>query len=393
MKIKEANIYIVETGSFRPVIAELITDDGIIGIGEGSVGFGIGCKGAASMAIDLAENFIVGKDPFNIQKIWNDFYYNTFWGKGGGPIFYAACSALEIALWDIKGKALGVPVYELLGGNQRDTIRVYANDWSDASEFEYPEEFAAKAVEVVADGYDAIKLYPMSPYVPENVHDANYHIMNRYVDSAYEKRTVDVVKAVREAVGNDIDLMVDVTAEGTTDVMTRIGQRIEQYNPFWYEEPIDAFDIDDYKILKQKVNIPIATGERMYTRYGFRSLIEQRGVDIVQPDVGTCGGILEAWRIASMAETANMRYAPHNCGGPILCAASVQLACCTSNFSILEVFPYRPDIHYDIVTDAFERKIKNGRLEIPTNPGIGVELNHDLVKNYRVGHVTENRLY
>lgn len=393
MKVKEANIYVVETGSFRPIIAELITDEGIVGIGEGSVGFGIGCKGAAAMAIDLAENFVVGRDPFAIQDIWNDFYYNTFWGKGGGPIFYSACSALEVALWDIKGKALGVPIYEMLGGNQRKNIRVYANDWSDSSEFEFPEQFAERALEVVADGYDAIKLYPMSPYVPENDHDANFHVKNRYIDSAYEKRTIEVVKAVREAVGDDIDMMVDVTAEGTTDVMTRIGQAIEPYHPFWYEEPIDAFDIDDYKTLKNKVNIPIATGERLYTRYGFRRLIEERGVDIVQPDPGTCGGILEAWKIASMAETANMRFAPHNCGGPILCASAIQLACCTSNFEILEIFPYRPDIHYNIVTDAFERKVKNGRLQVSTLPGLGVELNHEVVDQFRVGHVTKKLQY
>ena len=393
MKVKEANIYVVETGSFRPIIAELITDEGIVGIGEGSVGFGIGCKGAAAMAIDLAENFVVGRDPFAIQDIWNDFYYNTFWGKGGGPIFYSACSALEVALWDIKGKALGVPIYEMLGGNQRKNIRVYANDWSDSSEFEFPEQFAERALEVVADGYDAIKLYPMSPYVPENDHDANFHVKNRYIDSAYEKRTIEVVKAVREAVGDDIDMRVDVTAEGTTDIMTRIGQAIEPYHPFWYEEPIDAFDIDDYKTLKNKVNIPIATGERLYTRYGFRRLIEERGVDIVQPDPGTCGGILEAWKIASMAETANMRFAPHNCGGPILCASAIQLACCTSNFEILEIFPYRPDIHYNIVTDAFERKVKNGRLQVPTLPGLGVELNHEVVDQFRVGHVTKKLQY
>ena len=393
MKITEVNLYVVETGSFRPVIAEVMTDAGVIGIGEGSVGFGVGCKAAAVMASDLAENFMIGRNPFDIQNIWNDFYYNTFWGKGGGPIFYAACSALEVALWDIKGKALGVPIYQLLGGKQRDTIRVYANDWSDSSEFEFPEQFADRALEVIEDGYDAIKLYPMSPYVPENDHDANFHVMNRYIDSVYEKRTVNVVKAVRTAIGDDIDLMVDVTAEGTTDIMIRIGQAIEQYHPYWYEEPIDAFDVDDYKILRQKVNIPIATGERMYTRYGFRSLIEQRGVDIVQPDAGTCGGILESWRIASMAETANMRYAPHNCGGPILCATSVQLACCTSNFSILEVFPYRPDIHYDIVTDAFERKIKNGKIEAPTLPGLGVELNKKLVEPFRVSHITKKSFY
>ena len=145
MKIKQADVYVVETGSFRPILVELSTDEGICGIGEGSVGFGIGCHAAATMIKDLAENFVVGRDPSDISDIWNDFYYNTFWGKGGGPIFYAACSALEIALWDLKGKMLGVPVYELLGGKQRSRIHVYANDWSDGSYFEFPEQFAQRA--------------------------------------------------------------------------------------------------------------------------------------------------------------------------------------------------------------------------------------------------------
>ena len=393
MKIKQADVYVVETGSFRPILVELSTDEGICGIGEGSVGFGIGCHAAATMIKDLAENFVVGRDPSDISDIWNDFYYTTFWGKGGGPIFYAACSALEIALWDLKGKMLGVPVYELLGGKQRSRIHVYANDWSDGSYFEFPEQFAQRALEVVSDGYDSLKLYPMSPYVPANAHNANYHLKNREVSMAYERHTIAVVDAVRRAIGEEVDLMIDVTAEGTTDVMTRIGQALEAYHPVWYEEPIDAFDVDAYRVLKDKVDIPIATGERLYTRYGFRRLIEQRGVDIVQPDVGTCGGILESWRIASMAETFNMRYAPHNCGGPVLTAASVQLAACTSNFMAQEVFPYRPDIHYDIVTDALERHIKNSWLEVPTVPGIGVELNHKVCDEFLVASVTESNRY
>lgn len=393
MKVTTANIYIVETGSFRPIIAELITDEGLCGIGEGAVGFGIGCYAAAAMMKDLAENFIVGRDPSAISDIWNDFYYNTFWGKGGGPIFFAACSALEIALWDLKGKALQVPVYQLLGGKQRSRLHVYANDWSDGSYFETPEQFAQRALEVVDDGYDAIKLYPMSPYVPENTHNANYHLKNREISMAYERHTIAVVEAVRRAIGEDIDLMIDVTAEGTTDVMTRIGKAMEPYHPVWYEEPIDAFDVDAYRILKDKVSIPIATGERLYTRYGFRRLIEQRGVDIVQPDVGTCGGILEAWKIASMAEASNMRYAPHNCGGPVLTAASVQLAACTSNFMAQEVFPYRPDLHYNIVTDPLEKRIKNSWLDVPDIPGIGVELNHEVVDPFLVYSVKKGLRY
>jgi galactonate dehydratase len=383
MLVREAKVYVVETGSFRPVIVELLTDEGINGIGEGAVGFGIGCNAAATMIVDLAREFVIGKDPARIMDIWNDFYYHTFWGKGAGAIFYAAASALEIALWDIKGKCLGAPIYELFGGKQRDVIDVYANDWS-YSHID-PHDIAKRAAEVVRDGFKAIKLYPLGQI--DHKRNLIRHIKNRAVDRETERRCLNIVKEVRNAIGDDIDLLVDASAEGTTETMIRIGQAIEEYRPFFYEEPLDIFDIDAYQILKAKVNIPIATGERLYTRYGFRRLIETRGVDIVQPDPGTTGGIMETWRIASMAEVYQMRIAPHNCGGPVLTAACIQLSACLSNFIIQEVFPYRPDIHYHIVNHALEYDIENSRLPVPDRPGLGIELNHRIVDQFLVARV------
>ena len=385
MIVTEATVYVVDTGRFRPVVVELMTDEGITGIGEAAVGFGVGCYAASTMISELAEHFVVGKNPQRICDIWNDFYYHTFWGKGAGAIFYAGVSALEQALWDIKGKALGVPVYELLGGCQRDEVRVYANGWSEGHCIT-SDDFANRSREVVADGFTAIKMYPLSQRDP--VRNMNRHLKNREITRENYQRCIDAVRKVREAVGYDIDLIIDVTAEGTTDVMTRIGQELEQYKPLWYEEPLDAFDVDAYKILKDKVNIPISTGERLYTRYGFRRIIELRAVDIVQPDPGTCGGILEAWRIGAMAEAYNMRIAPHNCGGPVLTAAAVQLSACVSNLAMLEVFPYHSDMHYSIVENPLERGIVNGLLRVPTLPGLGVTLNHEVVDRFRTGHVT-----
>lgn len=385
MIVKEVSVYIVDTGSYRPVVVELVTDEGVTGIGEGAVGFGVGCYAAGAMAADLAKSFVVGKDPANITDIWNDFYYHTFWGKGAGAIFYAAVSALEQALWDIKGKTLGVPIYQLLGGKQHGELRCYANDWSDGS-CDVPEDFAKRAAQVVADGYDAIKMYPLSQR--DHVRKLNLHLKNREVSRENYKRCIDSVRMVREAIGWEIDLLVDMTAEGTPDIMTQIGKELEQYKPFWYEEPLDAFDVDGYKELKDKVNLTIAAGERLYTRYGFRRIIELRAVDIVQPDPGTCGGILEAWRIASMAETYSMRIAPHSCGGPVLFAAAVQVSACSSNFVIQETFPYRPALHYDILENPLEPLVKKGKLQLPVAPGLGVTLNHKTVDRFRAHHVT-----
>ena len=384
MIVKEANVYVVETGTTRPVVVELLTDEGISGVGEGAVGFGVGCNGAAAMTADLAERFVVGRDPGKIGDIWNDFYYHTFWGKGSGAIFYAAVSALEQALWDIKGKSLGVPVYELLGGSQRDELGVYANGWSDRG-FQSPESLAERAVEVVETGYSAIKMYPLSYRDP--VRGMNLHMKNRVVEKSDFARAVQSVKCVREAVGYDIDLMADVTAEGTTDVMIQLGRELEPYKLLWYEEPLDAFDVDSYRELKNKVNISIAAGERLFTRYGFRRIIELRAVDIVQPDPGTCGGIMEAFKIAAMAEAYTMRIAPHNCGGPVLTAAAVQVSACVSNFMIQEIFPFRQPQFYDIVENPLEMQVVNGRLKIPNDPGLGVTLNREFVMPHRTHNI------
>lgn len=384
MIIIEVNVYIVETGSFRPIVVEVITDEGITGIGEAAVGFGIGANAAAQMIVDLTRAFLVGKDPANISALWNDFYYETFWGKGSGAIFYSAVSALEMALWDIKGKVFQAPIYQLLGGKQRDDLHVYANGWSF---YETSKEITERAAKVVDDGFDAIKVYPLN--LVDTERHLNKHIKNRIIDKNMEDRCVEIVKEVRTSIGNKVDLLVDVTAEGTPDVMTRIGKRITEFNPYWYEEPLDVFDLDSYKTLKDKLSLTIATGERLYTRYSFRRLLEIRSVDIVQPDPGTCGGIMETFHIGNMAETYSMRIAPHNCGGPILTAACVQLSAALSNFAIQEIFPYNPVIHYEIVKDAYEKHIQNGRLKIRDTPGLGVELNHDVVDDFLVSHITK----
>ena len=178
MKAIAVNTYVVDVGSFRPVVVEILTDEGISGVGEGAVGFGIGCNAAAAMIKELAERFVVGKDIGGILSIWNDFYYDTFWGKGAGAIFYAAVSALEQALWDIKGQALGVPVYELLGGKQREVIPIYANGWSEGKCI-CPEDFAERAAAVAEQGFSAMKMYPMSQIDP--IRHLNKHIKNREV--------------------------------------------------------------------------------------------------------------------------------------------------------------------------------------------------------------------
>jgi galactonate dehydratase len=213
LKVTGVRIYLVQVGGRHPVLAKVQTDQGITGVGEAAVAYGTGATAAAGMIKDLAQEFLLGKNPFAIEAIWSEMYDHTFWAKGGGPIIFAGISAIEQALWDIKGKCLGVPVYELLGGKVRDRARVYANGWS--FRCVKPADFAREAERVVTDGYTALKFYPLA--TAELDSDGHIrHVANRSIDRDAELRAVESVKAVRAAIGPKIDLMLDMSAELTT---------------------------------------------------------------------------------------------------------------------------------------------------------------------------------
>jgi galactonate dehydratase len=371
MKIIEVKVYRVSVGGRNPVLVQVFTDAGLSGVGEAAVAYGTGAPAAAAMVKELAETFVLGKDPFDIEALWGEMYDHTFWAKGGGSIIFAGISAIEQALWDVKGKALGVPVYEMLGGKVRDRVRVYANGWSFRST--KPGEFAREAERVVRDGYTALKLYPLANPAGD-AHGHIRHVSGRSIDRAAEDLAVARVKAVRNAVGPKVDLMLDVSAELTTDAIIRLGRKVEEYDILFLEEPVDPSDPEALKKVSEHVHIPIAVGERVYTRYGFRRILELHAADVLQPDVGNTGGIMEAKKIAAMAEVYNMRIQPHNCASPVSTAAALQLDACIPNFLIQELYPYRVPEHYQIVDHAPELDVKGGFLPIPDRPGLGIEL-------------------
>jgi galactonate dehydratase len=377
LKIAEVRVYLHPVAHLKLVMVQVLTDGGISGLGEAAMCYGTGATAAAGMIKDLAEKFLLGRDPFPIEAHWSAMYDHTFWAKGGGPVVFDGISALEQALWDVKGKALGVPVYELLGGKIRDSVRVYANGWS--FDCIKPEEFARAAERVKKDGYTAIKMYPLA--VPQGPFGGLGHVTRRSVDKAAEERAVASVKAVRDAVGPKIDIMLDMSAELTTDAILRIGRRVQEYGITWFEEPVDPFDVEALKKVSDQLPIPIAVGERLYTRYGFRRVLEQHAADILQPDVGNTGGIMEAKKIAAMVETYNMRIAPHNAAGPICTSAALQLDACVSNFFIQEVYPYRDPKVFQAVDHAPESDIRDGMLRVPDQPGLGVELVEERVRS------------
>ncbi|HXQ66209.1 MAG TPA: mandelate racemase/muconate lactonizing enzyme family protein [Alphaproteobacteria bacterium] len=378
MKINRVNIYLISRGKLHPVIVELVTDDGVSGIGEAAIAYGIGGTAVAGMIKDLAQRMIVGRDPSRIEALWSEMYDHSFWAKGGGAIIFAAMSAIEQALWDIKGKALGAPVYEFLGGKVRDRVRVYANGWYGGAET--PSEFAKAAETPLRDGYDALKCYPLA-YPDRN---GLRHVSRRMVDRDFMNLAFEKVKALREAVGPKIEIMLDLSGGLTTDETIRLCRRFEELDIVWIEEPADPFDIGALKKISEHVAIPVAVGERLYTRHGFRKILERHAADILQPDVGNTGGIMEAKKIAAMAEAYNMRVAPHNCASALSTAASLQLAACIPNFMTQEIYPYFPrqSGYVQVLENSPEDGIKDGSMAIPGGPGLGVTLAAERVRPF-----------
>jgi galactonate dehydratase len=369
MKVSGARIYLAKIGSLHPVLVEILTDEGVSGVGDVSVAYGVGGTAAAGMTKDLIEALLLRRDPFRIEEIWTDMYDHSFWAKGGGPIVFAGMSGIEQALWDIKGKAHGVPVCEFLGGRLREEVRTYANGWSYRSNT--PDEFAKAAEGAGKAGYTALKLYPLAISRPDG---GIRHVSRRAVDRAAADLAVQRVAAVRRAVGPDFDLMVDLSGGVTTDESIRLCRRLEEFDLLFIEEPADPFDLAALTKISQHVNTPLAAGERLYTRHGFRPVLESRALSVLQPDIGNTGGIMETKKIAAMAEAYNATLAPHICASPVATAAALQLDACIPNVLIQEVYPFRTREHFQLVDHAPEDEIKNGLMPIPARPGLGINL-------------------
>jgi galactonate dehydratase len=377
MKVIGAKVYLVTIDRLHPVLVEVATDEGITGVGEAAVAYGVGGTAAAGMICDLVQAMVLGRNPFRIEELWSDMYDHSFWAKGGGSIVFAGMSAIEQALWDIKGKALGIPVYEFLGGKCRDHVRTYANGWSYASHT--PDEYAKAAERVVRDGYTALKCYPLATPRPDG---GIAHVSRRTVDRAFADLAVEKVRAVRRAVGPGIDILVDLSGGLTADETIRLCHRLEELDILLIEEPADPSDLGALKKISAHVDIPLAVGERIYARHGFRRVLEAHVADILQPDIGNTGGIMETKKIAAMAEVYNARIQPHVCASPVATAAALQLDACITNFMIQEVYPYRPREHFAIVDHAPEADIKNGTMPIPDRPGLGISLIEDRAKPF-----------
>lgn len=353
MKITKLEVFHVQP---RWMFLKISTDEGISGYGEPIVE---GRARTVETAIKELESYLIGQDPLTIEHHWQVMYKGTFYR--GGPILVSAISGIEQALWDIKGKYYNMPVYEMLGGACRHKIRMYGHCNTDTIE-----QAVAKAKAMKEQGFTAIKI------------GADFPV--RQVDSlkVLEKQ-VERFARIREAVGSEMDIAIDLHGRFSPAMAIRLARQLEPYYPMFIEEPTLPENVDTLVRVAHSTSIPIATGERLFTRWGFREVLEKQAAVIVQPDLCHAGGILEGKKIAAMAEVYYGTIAPHNPLGPISLAACLQLDACTPNFLIQEIISL--DNRFDLGEGYLKQPfvIEAGYISLPQGPGLGIELDEQML--------------
>lgn len=353
MKITDVNSYIVHGHNDNWVFTRVTTDAGISGLGESSVE---GRESTVVDAVSVLKDYLVGKDPFAIERHFYVMYRDAYWASCA--VLNGALSAIDGALWDIKGKALGVPVYELLGGRFRDRVKLYANRWFLGAET--PDDLAAKAEAVVAKGYAALKWDPFGT--------AEMTISRKQLNDA-----VAQTRAVRDAVGDDVEVLIEGHGRFNVATAVRVAGELAEFSPMFFEEPIMPENIDALAEVRERSPIPIAAGERFYGKQDFKAALDKKAVDFIQPDLRVTGGITEAKKIAALAEAAFVSVVPHNIHGPVGTAMSLQIMASSPNAEILEYSVEEIGWKDRLFDHRFE--IRDGHMIIPDRPGLGLELN------------------
>lgn len=366
MRIIDIKTHIVETSPVRTwLFVEVFTDEGIIGLGEPSQSRN---DTGVVHEIERLKPEYVGRNPLDLIESRQSV---LAWPYVGRTLF-AAVSGLEQALWDILGKKLGVPVYQLLGGRVRDKVRAYANIGY-ALRDNSAAEAARVASEAVTAGFNAIKLYPFGER-PKGGPDTT-------IDREWIRAGVERVRSVREAVGPNVDILVDLMHQlRDLSEAKRVAQLLEPFELFWIEDPFSRDDPDMLCEYKRDLTVRLAGGAPLLNRHEFRPLLEAGSLDVVMPDVKWLGGILEAKKTAAMAEVYGTACSPHNASGPVSCAASVHLSATLANFLILEYAWGAPDWRSDLCRNT--ERIEKGYFVLPTSPGLGIQFDSEVAAKF-----------
>jgi len=387
MKITSVEVFDVQVDwrrGWNPVIIRINTDEGLSGLGEAGVAVGGGHNAYAAIVKDLAEMHLIGADPMNSEKVWETMLRRTWLAQGGGPVIYAGMSAIDHALWDIRGKALGVPVYKLLGGKTNETIRAYASQihfgWpaNHQKPAVSPEELAEAALSAVAQGFDAVKIDPITF---DEKGRMNTWDMTERISSSRLKLISRRMEAIRTAVGPDVDIILEAHANPELTPAIQIGQAVEDLGLMYYEEPVNSHNVDIMAKVSRNVKIPLAAGEHLYTRWGYREYFEKQVLEVIQPDLCLAGGIGEGKKICDMAHTYDLSVQCHCCGSPVTLAVALHVETVIPNFVIHEHVSISgfPE-NRDLVTPDIE--VTNGHFVVPEGPGLGIELNERAVAKH-----------
>ncbi len=355
MIVTDIKPFVVDCFRTNWVFVKVYTDEGIHGVGEATLEYK---EKALLGAIEHVREYLVGKNPFDIEKHWHTIYRDAYWR--GGAVLMSALSAVETALWDILGKSLKVPVYQLLGGKANDKVRIYVNGWFAGAKT--PKEFGEKAKEAVKRGVTAMKWDPFGKNYME--------ISNKELNTALE-----CVGEVRDAVGKEVDLLIE--GHGRFNIATgiKIAKELEPFKPMWFEEPVPPDNLDALKAVRDKAPVAISAGERLYTRWDYKRMFDLAAADFIQPDISHAGGISELKKLAAEAECRYIGFAPHNPSGPVANAATLQLAAACPNFSILEIMYSDVEWRKAVTDESLE--YKDGYMTIPDKPGLGIEINEE----------------
>ena len=379
MKITKIDVMLVnldcpDNVGWEPIVCRVYTDGGIYGDGEAALAYGRASRAAFGMIQDLA-GLLIGRDPLDHEVIWEKLYKSIFWGQNGGPVVFAGISALDIALWDIKGKFFGVPIYKLLGGKMRDSLRCYASQlqfgWGDRKVPAITvEDYVRNAKAAVAEGYDAIKI-DFFTFAPDG-HRYSSEETTRLQPPVVANMVIDRLAAVREAVGPDVDIIMENHSYIDAQGAVQLGRMAEKYNVMYFEEPTTP-NPKMNKFVADRVRIPIAQGERIYSRWGYAPYFEDGSIQLIQPDMGNCGGMTEAKKICDMAHVYDVGVQMHVCASPLSTAAALQLEAAIPNFTIHEHHVYNR-YAYNKAMCIYDYQPVNGKYSIPDKPGLGNEL-------------------
>ncbi len=378
MRINDLQVLVLGTSWRNLVYVKLKTDEGLVGLGETRVANRT--EALLGQLEAVKQRYVIGADPFEIERLVQAMSL----GDQGrvGEVAGSAISVVEMACWDLIGKALGVPVYRLLGGAVRDRVKVYANGWYRGERS--PEAFAEAARRVLAKGYLGLKLDP-------------FGTIRGTPTRAELAEVVRLCEAVRAAVGPDVEVFIDMHSRfGPADAI-RVSKALERIDPGWMEEPVAPEDAEGHQIVAQAIDAPLATGERLYTRAEFREFLQRRACEILQPDPTQCGGLLETKKIAATAEMFGMQVAPHNVAGQLATTAILHLAVTLPNLRILETFN---DFEADLPLPGSRTgnpakaavlggpEVVDGHFALPEGPGLGVAIDEDLIESlpFRAGH-------